>query len=462
MNAHFSKLIRLSIIILDLIFLNISIELFGLLYNTSNDVYMRDHLVFTIAASIGWIIITWITQVYNLNHIFSFEVFSRQSLHAWCYWFVAVILYWLFAHEFMSSRLFIVFSVVSFGIGLLLNRFILLFLWSYYKGHKNLSRKVMIIGYNSMAKKLASYLEEDPINVEIVGFWEEIENVHELSNYPIIDSVNNSISALKQYNVSEIYSTIAPEQNANIYRLMQEADRACIHFRLIPDLSHFIKRNFYINYLKDIPVLSLRQEPLNDTGNRIRKRIFDVIVSLLVIIFILSWLIPILGLLIRLESPGSVFFKQQRTGKNKKIFSCLKFRSMIVNGDAHTKQASAGDARITRLGRFIRHTNIDEFPQFINVFKGEMSIVGPRPHMLKHTTDYSIMIDEYMIRQFLKPGITGWAQIHGCRGEITTLEQLRDRVEHDIWYMENWSLLLDVRIMFLTLMNMIIGQKNAF
>jgi putative colanic acid biosynthesis UDP-glucose lipid carrier transferase len=262
--------------------------------------------------------------------------------------------------------------------------------------------------------------------------------------------------------VNEVYSTIAPEHNVGIYRLMQEADHACIHFRLIPDLSYFIKRAVFINYFKDIPVLSLRQEPLDDVGNRIRKRFFDIVFSLFVTIFILSWLIPLVGLLIYLESPGPIFFKQPRTGRDKKLFNCIKFRSMKVNADADNKQASANDERITRLGRFLRRTNLDEFPQFLNVLWGDMSVVGPRPHMLKHTDDYSKLIDRYMIRQFLEPGITGWAQVNGFRGETKTVEQMQGRVEHDIWYMENWSLWLDVKIILITVVNMITGDKNAY
>jgi putative colanic acid biosynthesis UDP-glucose lipid carrier transferase len=209
-------------------------------------------------------------------------------------------------------------------------------------------------------------------------------------------------------------------------------------------------------------VLSLRQEPLSEPRNRLRKRLFDIVFSLLVTVFILSWLIPILGLLIRLESPGPIFFKQQRTGRDKKAFYCLKFRSMKMNKEADIKQATRDDSRFTRIGRFMRSTNLDEFPQFINVLKGNMSIVGPRPHMLKHTDDYSRLIDKYMVRQFLKPGITGWAQINGYRGEIKTIEQLKKRVEHDIWYMEHWSPWLDIKIIFTTLSNMLIGEKNAF
>jgi putative colanic acid biosynthesis UDP-glucose lipid carrier transferase len=181
-----------------------------------------------------------------------------------------------------------------------------------------------------------------------------------------------------------------------------------------------------------------------------------------VMLFILSWLIPLLALLVKLESRGPVFFVQHRTGRNNETFRCLKFRSMYVNNDANSKQATRNDRRFTKIGRILRKTNLDEMPQFFNVFMGDMSIVGPRPHMLKHTEEYSAIIQKYMIRHFLKPGITGWAQVNGYRGEITDELHLRKRIEHDIWYMENWSVYLDLRIIFLTVFNTIKGDKNAF
>jgi putative colanic acid biosynthesis UDP-glucose lipid carrier transferase len=211
-----------------------------------------------------------------------------------------------------------------------------------------------------------------------------------------------------------------------------------------------------------MPVLSLRKEPLDDVGNRIKKRLYDIVVSSLIIVFILSWLVPIIGLLIWIESRGPIFFVQQRSGKNGKIFNCIKFRSMKVNREAHSKQAEKNDERITRIGKFIRKTNIDELPQFLNVWMSDMSIVGPRPHMLKHTDDYSKLIKQYMIRHFLKPGITGWAQINGCRGETKTVKDMNDRVQYDLWYLENWSLWLDTRIILMTALNMVKGEKNAF
>ncbi len=188
----------------------------------------------------------------------------------------------------------------------------------------------------------------------------------------------------------------------------------------------------------------------------------DIMVSGLVVVCILSWLIPILGLLILIESRGPVFFAQLRTGKNDKPFYCLKFRSMRVNKESEIKQATKNDTRVTRLGAFMRRTSLDEFPQFINVLKGDMSLVGPRPHMLKHTTDFSKKVNHYMVRQFLKPGITGWAQINSFRGEITNHLQLKMRVASDLWYLENWNIWLDLRIIFLTVYQVFAGDKNAY
>jgi putative colanic acid biosynthesis UDP-glucose lipid carrier transferase len=249
---------------------------------------------------------------------------------------------------------------------------------------------------------------------------------------------------------------------------MHEADQAFIHFKVIPDFSYYIHQPVSVQYLREIPFLSLRKEPLEDRGNQIKKRIFDLVVSLSVIIFILSWMIPLLGLFIYLESPGPIFFKQPRIGRRKKTFNCLKFRSMKMNNEAETRQAVHNDSRITRIGKFIRKTNLDEMPQFINVLRGDMSIVGPRPHpvtffsMLNPKDDFFHLHDQFTIRGFVKPGVTGWAQVNGFRGEIVATEQLKKRIEHDLWYLENWSLWFDLRIMILTVYVTIRGQKNAF
>ena len=192
------------------------------------------------------------------------------------------------------------------------------------------------------------------------------------------------------------------------------------------------------------------------------KRIFDIFFSLFVCVFILSWLAPILWLLIKLESKGPLVFKQAREGINGKEFICYKFRSMRQNSSADLKQASKNDSRITEIGKFLRKTSLDEFPQFINVFRGDMSVVGPRPHMLKHTEQYSALIKKYMVRQLVKPGITGAAQIRGFRGETKELNEMEGRVKWDVWYIENWTFFLDINIIFKTIFDVFKGDEKAY
>lgn len=392
----------------------------------------------------------------------SFEAFTKRTLQEYLLWIISLLIYLFFFRELIISRLFIIATIAAFGFGLLLNRFIYLGIFSYFRHSDFLIKKVLILGYNDTAKKLVQYFEQDGLNTQIIGYIEDEENISELSHYPVLANISDTLQIAKKMEVQEIYSTISPEQNKGIYDLMYQSEEECIRFRIVPNLSIFITREVHIEYLGELPVLSLRKEPLDDIGNRIKKRILDLFASLLVTIFILSWLMPIIGLIILLESGRPIFFKQQRTGKNKKPFYCWKFRSMKSNKDADMKQATKSDDRITPFGKFLRKTSLDEFPQFINVLRGEMSLVGPRPHMLKHTSDYSKVVDEYMVRQFIKPGITGWAQINGYRGEITNPEQIRMRVHKDVWYLENWTLWLDIKILFLTVYYILKGDANAY
>ena len=184
--------------------------------------------------------------------------------------------------------------------------------------------------------------------------------------------------------------------------------------------------------------------------------------SSFVLLFILSWLVPLLGIIIKLESKGPVFFKQKRSGRNNNIFWCFKFRSMTVNQHSDVMQATKSDSRITKTGAFLRKTSLDELPQFLNVLRGDMSIIGPRPHMVAHTEKYSKEISQFMVRHFVKPGISGWAQVNGYRGETEEPGLMEKRVQHDIWYLENWSLMLDIRICFLTIINIFRGEERAY
>ncbi len=211
----------------------------------------------------------------------------------------------------------------------------------------------------------------------------------------------------------------------------------------------------YTDTAKDLIMPKTEEEdfknPLLKTSNRVIKRTFDLIVSVLVCFITLPFL-PIIALLIKSQSRGNILFRQERTGLNGKTFVCYKFRSMHINNEADTRQASADDPRMFAFGKFIRRTHIDELPNFINVIKGDMSIIGPRPHMLYHTRKYSQLIDNYMDRHRCKPGITGYSQVLGLSGETPEPWQMEERVKNDIWYINHWSIALDLWILYRTVM----------
>ena len=463
MNRQFERYLQMTLVVLDVFAITIGYFICKVFLTSSIPVdYWSVYFQYWTISVASWLSLSFFLRTYAGKVILVFEFFTKRTTQVYLLWIICMLFYLFFSRELRISRLFIIFSMIAFGAGLLGNRFLYLGIKKYFKNSHYLIKKVIILGYNDTAKKLAKYFEEDGINTQLLGFIEDDKNVHELSHYPIITDVSRALEVAKEFDVAEIFSTITPEQNNDIYELMYQSEKECIRFKIVPNLSVFITRDVHIEYFGELPILSLRSEPLDDVGNRIKKRVLDITVSFLVIVFILSWLVPILGLLILLESRGPVFFSQLRTGKNKKPFYCYKFRSMKKNKDADLKQATANDSRVTKIGRFIRRTSLDEFPQFINVFKGEMSLVGPRPHMLKHTNDYSKFVDEYMVRQFLKPGITGWAQVNGYRGEITNPEQIQMRVNKDLWYLENWTLWLDIQILFLTAYQVFKGDKNAF
>ena len=463
MNRQFERYLQLTLVVLDLFALNFAYFFCKIALTESIPASLWSTYFQYWTISVGlWLLLSFFLRTYASKAILNFEHFTKRTTQVFLLWAVVIFFYLYISREVKISRLFIISGMISFGIGLLVNRFLYLGIKKYFKNSHYLIKKVIILGYNDTAKKLAKYFEEDGINTQLLGFIEDDKNVHELSHYPIITDVSKALQVAKEFDVAEIFSTITPEQNKEIYNLMYQSEKECIRFKIVPNLSVFITRDVHIEYFGDLPILGLRGEPLDDVGNRIKKRILDIAVSFLVIVFVLSWLVPLLGLLILLESRGPIFFSQLRTGKNKKPFYCYKFRSMRMNKDADLKQATLNDNRVTKIGKFMRRTSLDEFPQFLNVFKGNMSLVGPRPHMLKHTTDYSKVVDEYMIRQFLKPGITGWAQVNGYRGEITNPDQIKMRVNKDLWYLENWSLWLDIQILFLTVYQIFKGDKNAF
>mgnify|MGYP003899916031 FL=1 len=275
-------------------------------------------------------------------------------------------------------------------------------------------------------------------------------------------SLQNCISYIIENNIDEIYASIGELSNKQINKLIDFADNNLKELKFIPDNKEVYAKKLKYEYYDYIPIISLRDIPLQVPVNKFIKRLYDVLFSSVVIVFLLSWLTPLLAILIRLEGKGPVFFKQSRNGFNYLEFDCYKFRSMKPNDNAHLFQASKGDTRITKVGSFMRKTSIDELPQFFNVLFGDMSVVGPRPHMVSHTNMYAESVDKFMVRHFVKPGITGLAQISGFRGEVETDNDIINRVKYDIFYIENWSLLLDIKITLQTALNAIKGEEKAY
>jgi len=244
--------------------------------------------------------------------------------------------------------------------------------------------------------------------------------------------------------------------------LMKLCATKFIDFMVIPKTTDVFSKGTTIESYYGLPILLQKRDDIARLRFKILKRAFDLLFSFLVIVFILSWMIPLAAILIKIESKGPIFFSQKRPGYFNNHFTCLKFRSMQVNKEADEKQATKSDHRITKIGAFLRRTSIDEFPQFINVFLGQMSVVGPRPHMIKQTSEYTQVISDFMIRHSVKPGLTGWAQVNGHRGSMETVKDIQLRLEHDIWYIENWSFLLDLKCILLTVVNFFKDEENAF
>jgi putative colanic acid biosynthesis UDP-glucose lipid carrier transferase len=266
------------------------------------------------------------------------------------------------------------------------------------------------------------------------------------------------VEYIEKNQVTELYCTLSPETYPFLYQLARKAEEHFVLFKFVADFNQLVNNGKWVEQFKDLPLLTLRPHPLAIVSNLIQKRLFDIIFSTVVIVGILSWLTPILAILIALESKGSIFFKQLRSGKSNKPFWCIKFRTLRVNLDSDKVQVSKNDIRITRIGKFLRKSNIDELPQFFNVLIGDMSVVGPRPHMLKHTVEFNDLEEDYMVRHFVKPGITGLAQINGYRGEISHPDLLKKRLEKDLNYIENWSMLLDLNII-IKKQKFLVGRK---
>lgn len=319
--------------------------------------------------------------------------------------------------------------------------------------------RVVIIGTGPSARRLYNAMETDAgFGYRIVGVFDD--DPDDRFHYDKVLPLSELEDFVENNRVRQVFFTSSGHSEA-LANVLKIADNHVLDFYYVPQIPGTLTRKFELHNIGPIPVLAMDRNPLKNPLNRAAKRAFDLTVSSIFLLFYPLVYIPV-AIAIKISSPGPVYFKQERTGYLGDTFMCYKFRTMKVNTDSDRCQATRDDPRKTRVGDFLRRTSIDELPQFINVFRGEMSVVGPRPHMLKHTEDYTRLVDRYMIRHAVKPGITGWAQVNGYRGITDQLWKMERRVEHDVWYIENWSMLLDLKIVVRTIINAIAGEKNAF
>lgn len=415
-----------------------------------------------IVSNLVWLVSSFLCKLYTEKTVRRIDYIYSTTFRSFMLHFALFACYTAFFKEKAISREFLLIMYVGMSLGLFVSRFVgTLFenrLLRYFKA----SKPVAVLGMNKMGLRLATFFEQKKNQYDFNGFLNDNEELSISKDGRLLPMVCEQIEIAAKSGIQEVYVPLSPENMVNASILLREGEKQCVRMKFVPDLTGTLVTPFKLSYMDEFPVISMRHDPLEEIENRFKKRIFDIIFSSLVIVFVLSWLFPIIGIIIKLQSPGPILFKQKRDGRNNQTFLCFKFRSMKVNQESDTKQATKDDDRITPIGRFLRRTSLDELPQFFNVLLGDMSVVGPRPHVLSMTEQYRQIIDQYMVRHFLKSGITGWAQVNGFRGETKDHELMRKRVEYDVWYLENWSVMLDVRIIIQTVINMMRGEENAY
>lgn len=469
MNSAFDKTIKLDLILsaIDWLTFNVVLITCSLLHVWPFYSYDTQFLKDIIVSNVAYLIAQQIVQI-TLHHRLSqpATVFSNASRTAIFYTILnAALLGMLHYHVpgpwrslLMCAMVFIVIVTER----MLLRQFI--------KRKRSLGRNrvnTVIIGNRGLTQEAADVMTNQWNGYNLLGYFADnvstpLRNKTIEENVPHLGSINAAVDFIKRNNVAEVYIGLQPENISCMSEILDVCEKNMVRIYFIPVVSIKGIRKTRVRDFGDIYVMAQYNEPLRDVRNRFKKRLFDICVSLLFLCTLFPIILVVVAIVSKITMPGPLFFKQKRTGYDGREFYCYKFRSMKVNKDSDKVQAVKDDPRITKWGSFMRHTNIDELPQFINVLKGDMSLVGPRPHMLAHTDYYSQLISDYMIRHYVKPGITGWAQTHGERGETKTVQDMERRVIKDIWYIEHWGFWLDIQIMFKTIKDAVHGDEKAY
>jgi putative colanic acid biosynthesis UDP-glucose lipid carrier transferase len=452
----------------DLFLLNFAFLLAAIFSQSMEILFARYYMFFLLVGlNVLWILLTNASGFYDDFHSRNFPFQFVNILKETTAQIIASILFIFLAKEDLFTRNFIILYAA------LLIFFISLRTIVFRKVLKSLRRKgknirnLLIIGDGDVAHKFREMINSNPdFGYNFVGFITEKES--EIPGNDVIGITDNLEQLLTDLLIDEVVIALKNKSDIFLEDIITICNRKAVKTHIIPDYFKFISNRFQVSMFGNFPIITVRTEPLDEAHWRFFKRAFDIVFSFLVIVFIFSWLYPIIFILTRLSSPGPVFFIQDRVGSRNKNFRCYKFRTMKitdVGSEVSFKPVIENDPRVTKVGRFLRKSNLDELPQFINVLKGEMSVVGPRPHAVLYDKKYGKVVDAIRLRHNVKPGITGWAQVHGLRGDVPdekeNIRRTKMRIEYDIWYIENWSMTLDIQIILITIWQMLRGKTKG-
>lgn len=459
----YSALIRIiylfgDLLLLNLAFLASSFIKFRKITPDEIELLINPYTILLLYLNVSWLLISYVTKNYSISRLDGYQEVFFKIVRSVIFHFLSLTALFVFFKTVYFSRVQIGLTFIFFAFSVMIWRILAIYLIRIYRERGYNLRNFVIIGFGPTGRALQEFFQYRPeLGYDFKGYFDDKSR-----NEEILGKISDVKGFVVENNIDEIYCSLPEVDKYTLKELFAFADNNLVRVKILPDLGEFAKSPLTLETHGTIPVLLNREEPLENFFNRTLKRSFDIAFASLVIVALLSWLIPLMALVIKIDSRGPLFFFQKRSGRKGREFWCVKFRTMKVNHESHTKQATKNDVRVTKLGRFLRKTNLDELPQFLNVFMGHMSVVGPRPHMLAHTDYYSKKVDKYMVRHFVKPGITGLAQIKGYRGETHDIRSMINRVRMDIFYVENWSFYLDIKIIFLTMLKTIKGDGNAF
>ncbi|MCX2680674.1 exopolysaccharide biosynthesis polyprenyl glycosylphosphotransferase [Galbibacter sp. EGI 63066] len=433
-----------SLAIIDLLIINLLAYYFNFKLLTP--------ILFSIYISVMWIVLSVKNDFYSSKCYSNLLQLARATLDQFILFFVALYAFIGFFKEPNVARLGFGEFYLTLFLCISITKILTFYFIKAYKSRNAVN--VIIIGKNKKTDQLIKIFNQR------IDYGYRVLKQFNIKSF--FSQEEDCFDYIIKNNIKEIYCSVSELSDEQITKLINFADNNLRTLKFIPDNKHIFEKKLKFEYYDYVPVLYIRDIPLKSIVNHFSKRIFDIFFSLIVIIGLLSWLTPLMAILIKLESKGPIFFKQMRYGNDYDLFACYKFRSMGMNKDSDKEQATKGDMRVTKVGRFIRKTSIDELPQFYNVLLGNMSVVGPRPLLMSHTTGYRGKIDKFMVRYTIKPGITGLAQVNGYRGEIEKDSDMQNRIRYDIFYVENWSMMLDVKIIVQTIMNVFKGEEKAY